>query len=128
MKAPIVAIALLLASASAYAQPATGVTAKYHGVLVIKPSHGRLDRDTGNAELQVGPWPFSLSAGSNGIFPDQEAILIEIGEDPGFYLPPGMIHRVRAPRTIVSPCPPPLRRGESPHGPDGGVITTRPGG
>ena len=125
MKAAIAAIALLLASASAHAQPSTGVSAVYHGALVIKPSSGRLDRHTGNAELKVGPWPFSLAAGSNGIFPAQEAVLIEIGEDPGFFLPPGMLRAVRAPRKVVTVCPPPLRRGQSP--PCHDEVVKRPG-
>jgi hypothetical protein len=101
MKAVIGAIALVLASASAYAQPSTGVSAVYHGGLVIKPSHGRLDRHNGNATLKIGPWPFKLSDGSNGIFPAQEAVLIEIGEDPGFYLPAGMLRPRRKGRSFV---------------------------
>jgi hypothetical protein len=101
MKAAILTIALLLASASAYAQPSTGVSAVYHGSIVVKPSRGRLDRENGNAKLKVGPWPFKLSTGSNGIFPDQEAILIDIGDDPGFYLPAGTLRPIRKGRSFV---------------------------
>lgn len=123
MRTAIVAVALVLAGASAYAQ-SSGVSAIYHGDLVIKPSFGRLDRDTGNAELKVGPWPFKLYDGSNGIFPDQEAILIEIGEDPGFFLPAGSLRAVHTSNRIVRVCPPPVRRGESP--PCHDVVVQRP--
>src|SRR6185295_8408766 len=101
MKLFLLLAVLVLASAPAYAQPSTGVTARFHGALVIKPSRGRLDRHTGNAKLKVGPWPFRLYSGSNGIFPDQEAILIEIGEDPGFYLPPQTLRPIRKGRSFV---------------------------
>lgn len=105
MKSWVAASALLTVvlgtSASIQAQPTTGVSAVYHGDLVLRPARGRLDRKTGNAMLNAGPWPFRLSAGSNGIFPDQEAILIQVAEDPGFYIPAGSLRARRHGRAYI---------------------------
>jgi len=65
---------------------ATAVTAPaqipvYHGVLDVEPAGGTFNTTTGMAVVKVRRWRLHLAAGSNGIFPDREPILLEI-RDP----------------------------------------------
>ena len=93
--------AMLCAAAPAPAQPTTSATPVYHGTLVARPAKGSFKTSVGEASLKVGPWPFALSSDSNGIFPDQEPIVISIAEDLGFYLPPGTLRPIRKGRSFV---------------------------
>jgi len=93
--------AIVCAAAPATAQPTTSATPVYHGILVARPARGTFKNSSGEVNLKVGPWPFRLSIDSNGIFPDQEPVVIQIAEDLGFYLAPGMLRPVRKGRSFV---------------------------
>jgi len=87
---------LMLACAvpGAWAQVANNATPVYHGVLQIVPATGSIDRHTGNATLKVRRWRFLPTPESNGIFPDQEPIVVALGDD-SFYLPAGTLKASR---------------------------------
>lgn len=67
----------------------------YHGVLRINPARAILDRSTGTATVNVRNWALLVNPqDSNGIFPDQEPIIIVIDNDQ-YYLEPGALKPMR---------------------------------
>ncbi len=53
----------------------------FHGILTVNPGRGKLDLETGNGILKASRWQFDLYPDTNGIFPDQEPLLLSIGEE-----------------------------------------------
>jgi hypothetical protein len=101
----LAATGLLLLACTASAQVASSPDAIYHGILEVRRARGTLDRRTGNALLQVRDWRFILTPGTNGLFPDQEPILITMEGDPGFLLPAGMLRKSRKGNTFTYRAP-----------------------
>jgi hypothetical protein len=91
------ALAVLLStSAGAISTTATPI---FHGVLRLERAVGTLDRATGSATIRVRHWGIILRPESNGIFPDQEPVVIAIGDDTA-RLEAGMIKASRNRRTF----------------------------
>jgi hypothetical protein len=68
----------------------------YHGVLRINPAVATLDLSTGTATIKVRRWGLLLNPQeSNGIYPDQEPILLALGEADRFYLAAGSLKPMR---------------------------------
>jgi hypothetical protein len=98
------ALGLALFAARAHAQPVTTADPKYHGTMTVHRAVGTINNKTFNAILKIGRgastasgstllnWDFQPAAQSNGIFPDQEPIVVAIGED-SFTLDPGKVVR-----------------------------------
>jgi len=72
------------------AQVVSPPTPIYHGVLGFLPAKGKIDRATGIASLKVNHARFLLSPLSDGLFPDQEPILIALGPN-NFGIDAGML-------------------------------------
>jgi hypothetical protein len=104
-----VALLVALAAASASAQPVTTATPIYHGHLDVLPARGTIDPTTGMATLKVHGWRFLPVTDSDGVYPDQEPILIALAEN-NFYLAAGAVKgtrhetrfRYRAPRNTTT--------------------------
>lgn len=89
----VAALGMLALVARAQAQPVTTADPKYHGTMVVHRATGTINNKTFNAILKIGRgasagggstrlnWDFTLAAQSNGIFPDQEPIVVAIGDD-----------------------------------------------
>ena len=100
-------VAVLSAGRPSSAAPATTATPAFHGTLDMIAAHGTIDPSTGNATLKIRGWRLLLSPDSNGIFPDQEPMLIALAEN-NFYLAAGAlkpsrrgrVFRYRAPRDV----------------------------
>jgi hypothetical protein len=93
---PAAAIVTLLAlGSSARAQS----PAVYHGELDVLPSVGKFDINTGGASLKLRKWRFLVVPDSNGLVPDQEPIVILIGQN-SFTLQPGSLKRSRNGKTF----------------------------
>jgi len=94
-KPAALALALTLAAATARAQISTGATPVYHGTLrILRPGVGTFDTATGIGTLRVRRWRFELKQDSNGIFPDQEPVVVALG-DESFRLEAGSLTRSR---------------------------------
>src|SRR5262245_22255564 len=79
MRSLLLAGAALLATAAA----ASAQIPLYHGqALDVRSSVGTMDPDSGMAVVKVRGWRLRLAANTNGIFPDREPILIQVGETP----------------------------------------------
>ena len=67
----------------------------YHGVLRINPARATLDRSTGAATVKVRNWGLLIDPqDSNGIYPDQEPVIIVVDNDQ-YYLEPGALKPMR---------------------------------
>ncbi len=90
-KLAALAVALVLAAAApaARAQVSTA-TPIHHGRLLIRGAAGRIDDSTGIGTLRVRRWLLTLAAGSNGIFPGQEPVVVALGEE-SYLLPAGSL-------------------------------------
>jgi len=109
-RALVVALAALLASRAA-AQISTSAVPIFHGTLdVNQPAGGTLDRKTGQVKLRVNRWMFMPVAGSNGIFPSQEPVLVALGED-SFRLEPGSLVSLHGGRVFAYRAPKSVKRG-----------------
>src|SRR5947208_2770687 len=53
----------------------------FHGTLQLLPASGRIDRRTGSTTLVVSRWTFIPNPDSNGMHPEQEPVLIALGDD-----------------------------------------------
>jgi hypothetical protein len=86
------ALVLLVATATAVSAAPISVTATplFHGTLRVRRASGTVDRKSGAAVVNVRRWSLELAPGSNGIYPDQEPIVLAIGEDT-FRLDAGML-------------------------------------
>src|SRR5262245_34309491 len=84
------AVLAALACGPAWAAPATTATPIFHGVLDILASRGTINPSTGSATLSVHRWRLLLSPESDGIYPDQEPIVIAIDSN-NFYLAAGSV-------------------------------------
>jgi hypothetical protein len=106
----LVAIALLtlLGSGRAAAQIATAATPVYHGKLdIIRPATGHIDRTAstaGQATIKIRGWKLELSLFSNGIYPDQEPMVVAFG-DNNFRLPAGALVAKRHGRLFIYRAP-----------------------
>jgi hypothetical protein len=86
----------LSTTAPARAQIAPSPDPIYHGVLRINPAVATLDLSTGTATIKVRRWGLLINPQeSNGIYPDQEPILVAIGEADRFYLAAGSLKPMR---------------------------------
>jgi len=117
MRRLVLALAVLgCALSTASAQVTVGATPVHHGVLDVRPARGTFDPEGGTATLKVGRWKLIITPDSNGIYPDQETVVIAIGEQ-SFSLPPGSLRAsrngkvfsYRAPKGDASPVPQPIR-------------------
>src|SRR5204863_8295070 len=94
-KPAALAVVLTLAAATARAQISTTATPVYHGTLrILRPAVGTFDAATGNGTLRVRRWRLGLREDSNGIFPDQEPVVVALGEE-SFRLEAGSLTRSR---------------------------------
>ena len=94
-KSAALGVALTLAAATGRAQISTSATPVYHGKLrILRPAVGTFDTATGIGTLHVRRWRFELKQGSNGIFPDQEPVVVALG-DESFRLDAGSLTRSR---------------------------------
>jgi hypothetical protein len=104
-----VTLFVALAAASVSAQPVTTATPIYHGVLDVLAARGTIDPMSGLATLKVRGWRFLPEPGNDGVYPDQEPILIALAEN-NFYLAAGAAKatrhgtrfRYRAPRNTTT--------------------------
>jgi hypothetical protein len=87
----LAAALLLLAAASAFAQPAPGTDAVYHGLLGVRSAAGRFDPLTGNGTLSFPRWRILPTPSSNGVFPAEEPLLIQLGDFNQYTLPAGSL-------------------------------------
>lgn len=88
-------VALMLAAATARAQISTSATPVYHGTLrILHPAVGTFNTSTGIGTLRVRGWQLDLRQDSNGIFPDQEPVVVALG-DESFRLDAGSLKRSR---------------------------------
>ena len=69
-----------------------------------------MNKQDGMAEVAVKRWALVLSPTSNGVFPDQEPIVIAIGDD-NFRLEPGTLRRKKNTFRYRAPKKPKLVRG-----------------
>ena len=105
-------VVLTLAAATARAQISTTATPVYHGTLrILRPAVGTFDTATGIGTLRVRRWRLGLREDSNGIFPDQEPIVVALGEE-SFRLEAGSLTRSRKRQGV--PLPSPARRASAP--------------
>ena len=94
-KPAALAVVLTLAAATARAQISTTATPVYHGTLrILRPAVGTFDTATGIGTLRVRRWRLGLREDSNGIFPDQEPVVVALGEE-SFRLEAGSLTRSR---------------------------------
>jgi len=63
----------------------------FHGTLQLLPASGRIDRRTGSTTLVVSRWTFIPNPDSNGMHPEQEPVLIALGDD-SFLIGGGALH------------------------------------
>jgi hypothetical protein len=82
------ALLAALAPGPAFAAPVTTATPVFHGVLDVLAARGTINPTTGSATLKVHRWRLLLSPDSDGIYPDQEPILIAIDSN-NYYLAAG---------------------------------------
>jgi hypothetical protein len=94
------AAALLSVSSLAWAQIAPRPDPVHHGVMSIRRTQGEFDRTNGNTTIGVRGWRLALVSTSNGLYPDQEPILITLEGDGGFFLRAGMLERSRSGKTF----------------------------
>lgn len=93
-------VVTLLATAREQAGPVTTAEPVYHGTLAILPAGGSINRRNGNALIKVRRWTFELAAQSHGLYPDQEPIIVAIGEDT-FRLEAGALRANRKGNTFT---------------------------
>ena len=105
-KPAALAVVLTLAAATARAQISTTATPVYHGTLrILRPAVGTFNTSTGIGTLRVRGWQLELNQGSNGIFPDQEPIVVALG-DESFRLDAGSLKRSRNGKVFRYRAPP----------------------
>ena len=88
----LVAALVWPASSGAISTTATPI---YHGKLELQPSRGTINPDNGEATLTVRRWRLALTDDSDGIFPDLEPVVVDIGDD-SFRLEAGMLKKSRS--------------------------------
>jgi hypothetical protein len=92
----LASLAVVCGSRSGSCEIATTATPVYHGVLWIAGrATGSINRRTGNAVLKVRRWILLPVSPSNGIYPDQEPIVIAMGDD-SMRLPAGTLKTSRS--------------------------------
>jgi hypothetical protein len=64
----------------------------HHGELHVKRARGRFDRTSGLGTITVRGWVLKLGSGSDGIVPDEEPLVVAIGDD-SFRLPARALRR-----------------------------------
>jgi hypothetical protein len=97
-------VALAGSVSVAAAQVADGAVPEFHDPLEILPGRGTFDRETGMATLKVKRWRLQIIPQSNGIYPDQETIVLAIGEQT-FTLPPGSLRVSRKGKVFTYRAP-----------------------
>lgn len=78
---------LLLASLSV----ASAQNLVYHGFLTIRRAGGTINPDTGISTVNVKRWSFLLTPNSNGLVPDEEPVIVAIGDGERLVLPAGSL-------------------------------------
>jgi hypothetical protein len=71
----------LLVAAVVHGGPVPTADPKFHGDFAMRPAGGSINRRNGNATLKIRNWTFEPAAASDGIYPDQEPIIVAVGED-----------------------------------------------
>jgi len=71
----------LLATVAVHAGPVTTADPVYHGELAIRPAGGTINRRNGNGTIKIRNWTFEPTPLSDGIFPDQEPIIVALADD-----------------------------------------------
>jgi hypothetical protein len=79
----------MLGASAALAQVSTSAVPVYHGQLIVRKAKGTI-RKTGDANMQILDWTFKPYRNSNGIYPDQEPIVVAI-QDESFRLEAGSL-------------------------------------
>jgi hypothetical protein len=72
---------LVLAVASVAGAISDTAIPVHHGSLRVKRARGRFDRTSGLGTITVRGWVLRLGSGSDGIVPDQEPLVVAIGDD-----------------------------------------------
>jgi hypothetical protein len=90
----------LLAAAVVQAGPVTTADPVYHGELSIRPAGGTINRRNGNATINIRNWTFTPTPQSDGVFPDQEPIIVALKDD-NFRLEAGALHANRKGNTFT---------------------------
>ena len=110
-KPAALAVALTLAAVTGRAQISTSATPVYHGNLqILRPAVGTFNTTTGIGTLRVRGWQLELKQGSNGIFPDQEPVVVALG-DESFRLDAGSLTRSRNGKVFRYRAPLTVQRG-----------------
>src|SRR5262245_12069067 len=65
-------------------------TPVYHGVLRVARAGGKVNKQSGSAMVDVRNWSLVPAPESDGLFPDQEPVVVAIGDD-NFRLEPGQL-------------------------------------
>src|SRR5205823_3749338 len=93
-------------SSSAQIQPPIAKPV-FHGILQLVPATGRMDRKTGTGTLVINRWTFIPNPDSNGVHPEQEPVLVALGDDAFLSVavtsPSFVSRRVSLPRTCIDP-------------------------
>jgi hypothetical protein len=95
MRVALAALAALLALPVLAGAQSPIAPPEFHGVLEVLPTRGRIDPATGNSTFTIRRWRFLPSPDSNGIFPDQEPILIVVDTPNQLFIPAGLVKRSR---------------------------------
>lgn len=77
----LLVLVTLLAAAGAPAAPVTTADPVYHGDLSIRPAGGTINRRNGNGAIRIRNWTFEPAALSDGIYPDQEPVVVALADD-----------------------------------------------
>lgn len=89
--------AIVLATGSvAFAQASV-----YHGFLTIRRAGGTIDPSTGVSSVAVKRWSFLLTPNSNGLQPDQEPVIVAVGDGERLVLPAGSLTASKNGRTFA---------------------------
>jgi hypothetical protein len=111
VRSALPAALVLLLTASGWAQISSKAQPIYHGMLILPvrlphrpcppPAFGTIDRTSGNATLKVThSWRLLLDPEqSNGIYPDQEPIIVALNNDT-FFLAAGSLKASRDGKTF----------------------------
>ncbi len=96
--APLLAMSLTVGAA--HAGPVTTANPVYHGELAMKPAGGAINRRNGNATIKIRNWTFKPTALSDGVYPDQEPIIVALADD-NFRLEAGALRANKKGTTFI---------------------------
>lgn len=101
----LAALVVVLAAAAARAQTAPVADGIFHGLLDVRAATGRFDPDVGTASLTVPRWRLLVVPESNGLYPDQEPIIVQLGDFNQYPLDAGLMRAARNGRTFSYRAP-----------------------